>query len=380
MISCIGSSENLLCCYLILLFFLSCLFLSSSMLKDIREMMLPDGLQALLQNFEALGADLEGEGGDGLELLRANRAAPHFSEIGEKLSLEVGGGMPSSSGLSAEHQLVTEEQANAAVMVAAAQGKTRFVSFMFDQMSRLQIPVDNSTLVSVLENFSLQGQHQEVELFFDKALAAGGTPDAAAWSAYISATARSKGSAGGLQVLERVGRLGMEVTASAYTGVLQALVHEGQNDAAFNFWMRMKEDGVRAGAAAYEAMLQQCVQTYQVERAFNYLDEMRGAKVDLTVAVFEQLFLCCGSAPHWVNGYQDILFDAMALMEGAELLPSGRAYDNIISSFGRAGDAASAEFYFWEMRAKGIEQTSATYRALFEALARFVVPYGVACL
>jgi pentatricopeptide repeat protein len=60
----------------------------------------------------------------------------------------------------------------------------------------------------------------------------------------------------------------------------------------------------------------------------------------------------------------------MCLFEGAELVPTRGVYDSIIHSFGLAGDAAAAEFYFWEMREKGIEPAASTYKCLFEAFAR----------
>ena len=333
-------------------------------------MMLPDGLQALLQRFD----DPQSEG-DALHRLQQPGGGLHLSEIGLNLSSEQAG---ARSALAAEEEGVTRlspAQANDAMVLAAAHGKKSFVSFMFDQTSRLRIPVRNETVASILHHFSRLGQHEDVELFFDRALAGGVTPDSDAWSAYIEAAARGAGHASALQVLDRVQRIGVEVSSAAYTAVLRDLVDCGRNDEAFDFWMRMKEDGVRAGVTAYEVMLQQCVQTYQVERAFNYLEEMRGGHIDLTAAVFEKLFRCCGSAPHWVNGYQDIIFDAMALMEGAELVPTAQVYDSIIHSFGKAGDAAAAEFYFWEMREKGIEQTRSTYQLLFEALARCVPVY-----
>jgi pentatricopeptide repeat protein len=106
-------------------------------------------------------------------------------------------------------------------------------------------------------------------------------------------------------VLERVLRLGVPVSTAAYNSVLHCLLEEERKeDRAFDFWMRMKEDGVAADVHSYEAMLQYCVQTYQVERAFNFLDEMRGSKVEVNALIFEKLFRACGSAPHWVNGYQ----------------------------------------------------------------------------
>jgi pentatricopeptide repeat protein len=58
-------------------------------------------------------------------------------------------------------------------------------------------------------------------------------------------------------------------------------------------------------------------------------------------------------APHWVDGYHDIIFDAMARMEGAELKPTTEIYSAIIYAFGRGGDTVAAEFYFWEMKRKG---------------------------
>jgi pentatricopeptide repeat protein len=348
------------------------LIYSISMLKDIREMMLPDGLQALLEDFDDDMFNIDKASPD--NELEAG-GMPHFSEIGLKLAGEDSTGtitqseMIAASGLGMD--LVTDEQANEAVMLAASQGKKKFVTFMMNQMTRLHIPLLNSSLTCILDGFSRLGQHDDVEYFFDLAIESGVTPDSQSWSAYISAVAIGSGHASALRVLERVQRLGIQVSATAYTSVLQDLVDSNKNDEAFDFWMRIKEDGVVVDVSAYEVMMQQCTQTYQVERAFNYLDEMRGSKIDPSVTIFEELFKCCGSAPHWVNGYQDTIFDAMALMEGAELLPSQKIYDNIIQSFGQAGDAASAEFYFWEMRQKGIQQGASTYKNLFGALARY---------
>ena len=44
----------------------------------------------------------------------------------------------------------------------------------------------------------------------------------------------------------------------------------------------------------------------------------------------------------------------MAMMEGAELTPDARIYNAIIYAFSRGGDTVAAEFYFWEMKRKGM--------------------------
>jgi pentatricopeptide repeat protein len=65
-------------------------------------------------------------------------------------------------------------------------------------------------------------------------------------------------------------------------------------------------------------------------------------------------FLKIAQAPHWVDGYHDIVFDAMDRMEGAEIRPTKEIYETIIYAFSRCGDTVAAEFYFWEMKRKGM--------------------------
>ena len=331
-----------------------------SLLKDVREMMLPDGLQELLEQLEENGEFNVGELKDNAKL--------NLSDVVATLKNELSGSGHALS--TTDPQMNIAEYANGAIVLAASKGKKSFIDSMFEQMSRLNLPVENSTLSEIIHRFSELGEHEVVDHFFDKALSCGLTPSSSSWSAYIAAKARAEGHESALEVLERVLRLGLEISPVAYNALLQDLVDNDRNDEAFEFWMRMKEEGVEPTISSYETMLQQCIQTYQVERAFNYLDELKGCKLKPTTTIFEKLFMCCGSAPHWVNGYQDIIFDAMSLMEGAELVPTSGVYNSIIYAFGRSGDAAAAEFYFWEMRVKGIKQTAATYEYLFQALAK----------
>lgn len=114
----------------------------------------------------------------------------------------------------------------------------------------------------------------------------------------------------------------------------------------------------------------QCVKTSRPERAFFYLDEMAALKLDPDLLTFKQLFRACAEAPHWVDGYHDVIFDAMFKMEGAEMAPTTEIYNTIIYAFSRAGDAVAAEFYFWEMRRKGLKQDEYTYASLMFAFAQ----------
>ena len=97
---------------------------------------------------------------------------------------------------------------------------------------------------------------------------------------------------------------------------------------------------------------------------------MKSLGVQPDETVFKELFFACSNAPHWVHGYQHIIFDAMSLMEGIEIPPTRKIYDMIIFAFGKAGDAVAAEYYYWEMVRKGFTPSCVTYTNLLEAYGR----------
>ena len=97
---------------------------------------------------------------------------------------------------------------------------------------------------------------------------------------------------------------------------------------------------------------------------------MISLNIEPTVEIFQNLIRASAEAPFWVNGYQDTIFEALRKMEGYELIPNDKIYGAIIYAFGRANDAKAAEYYFWEMRQKGIPQNAWSYNALLNAYAR----------
>jgi pentatricopeptide repeat protein len=86
--------------------------------------------------------------------------------------------------------------------------------------------------------------------------------------------------------------------------------------------------------------------------------------------VLIRLFEACGRAPYWVKGYENIVRDAMVLMEGCELHPDIAVYNSILEAFAHAGDSVAAEYYFWEAKRKGIAPNVLTYSALLAAYAK----------
>jgi pentatricopeptide repeat protein len=121
---------------------------------------------------------------------------------------------------------------------------------------------------------------------------------------------------------------------------------------------------------SFEIVLNLCALTNQAERAFYVLDELRALGLSPDAKVFSALFRACAEAPHHVSGYEDTVEEAMCLMEGTEIYPTSEVYDSIIYAFSASGDYVSAEFYFWEMRRKGLPASTTTYANLLRAYSR----------
>jgi pentatricopeptide repeat protein len=150
------------------------------------------------------------------------------------------------------------------------------------------------------------------------------------WEAKVRVLSESGDATGALAVMEHLLKLGLLPTPAMYTSVLKSYVKLNRLEDAYAFWERMHDDNVDINGVAFAAMMQYCAKTDRAERAFFYFDEMREAyKVEPTIEVFLNLFAACATAPHFVAGYESFIFDAMILMEAAEMTPTKNVYDQV---------------------------------------------------
>ena len=176
-----------------------------------------------------------------------------------------------------------------------------------------------------------------------------------------------------IATIDRLKAIGAPVTIGMFNAVLYTLVNEGHKEEALNWWLRMhREPGIKLNEDSFIHMIKHATLSRNAEKAFWYLDEMRSSLVDVTptLRTYNKLLRACAEAPQWVRGYEDTIFDAMALMEGAEIEPNILSYQNIMYALGRGGDSRGAEYYFWEMRSKGLKPSLTCYNVLFEAYGR----------
>jgi pentatricopeptide repeat protein len=332
-------------------------------LAAVREAMLPDGLQSLLAEFDGLEDDEE--------------ASVELQDVATRLLDLLEDRNSSSRDLNTTHHKeiitssVTSDEANAALVIAGEKGSKTAVFSLLGAMETLQIPIYPETVTQVMNKFIELEEYFYVEAIFEKSLDIGTNPNSETWATLIKSKAASGDITSAQLTMDRLIRIGVIPTLTMYLSILKALLDSKQHEKAFDYWMRMKAEGTSLNVEAYNLMLQHCLQTYNPERAFLYFDEMKGIgrQIQPNSKSYSKLFEVCGYAPMWVNGYQDIIFDAMAIMEGNEFPPNTEIYNSIIKSFGQGGDCAAAEFYFWEMRQKQIPQNVETYNNLFGALA-----------
>jgi pentatricopeptide repeat protein len=203
-------------------------------------------------------------------------------------------------------------------------------------------------------------------------------PNQVSWSNLINAVVKQKDSNNkfsvekGLEILNRLENSGVLVTIAMFNTVLKGMVENNDSETqVMDFWMRMHATpAISLDSIAFSIYLRHCKLTSQIERAFFAMDEMKLLEVEQTTYVFRHFFRSCAESPFWVKGYEDTIIDAMRMMEGQELMPDSDIYNAVIYAFARSCDAKAAEFYFWEMRRKGLEQDTETYNALLNALAR----------
>lgn len=325
------------------------------MLAPLRDMMLPDGLQMQIAKKEAV----------------EELALPSVYDVVLRLqeqSAERNPSIPDSKAL-VSTEIVTSEEANQALLAAYHEGDAHITTTLLDLMQEHDLALTSDGLTAAMRTYVTSKQYDAAANVFNTAMDREVLPNLPSWELLIESRARQLDVEGAEKILERLKSLAIMPTMPMLNSVLRAKIETGQLEAADEYWAYMHSELAEFNVESFELMMRHCCLTYQTERAFFLADEMRCYDIQPSPKLFAELFLACADAPHNVNGYQDIIFDAMCTMEGYEMMPTTEIYNNIIYSFGKAGDPWAAEFYFWEMRRKGLEQDTSTYNSMFKALA-----------
>lgn len=204
-------------------------------------------------------------------------------------------------------------------------------------------------------------QYERATQYFDEMVAAGVEPTVYSWTALVNNKAKARRPDEALQTIDQLARIGVQLSTEMFVPVLQAFVQQGRHEDARALWSRMHVEDIALTLESFTVMVQLCTRTRSPERALFFLDEMLALRIQPDAKVFSALFRAVAESPFWVKGYEGTLTDLMCVMEGQELFPTTEVYNSLIYAYGKAGDAAAAEFYLWEMRRKGLAQDCVTY-------------------
>lgn len=266
---------------------------------------------------------------------------------------------------------VHANRANSALLHYSKLGDYSRAKEVYDLMKLLKIDISPSVYPAYMKLGTKEGKYADMDSVFDGfvlANNASAVPNVFAWTAKIVNTARAGKPDEALKIVNQLQKAGAPLSVRMFNSILASYIKLGNFKEAYQIWERMHEEpGVELDTFSFSIMMKYCLYTQQPEKAFFYIDEMRSVGLKPDLMTFQNLFTACATAPFWVNGYQDIIFEAMCLMEGAELLPNTEIYNSIIFAFAKAGDAVSAEFYFWELIRKGLKPDVSTFEYLLSS-------------
>jgi pentatricopeptide repeat protein len=198
-------------------------------------------------------------------------------------------------------------------------------------------------------------------------------PSSAIWHCKVTILAKEKKYEDAKKLLSYLAKLKVPMKVQSYNVVLEAMVQQKSISAeeVKDFWIFMHEvPGLQLNTDSFNLMVQHCYHQGEVERAFFLYDELNSVGLKPDENTFASLLRAASRAPHWVNGYQDTISDALYAIEAKQMIPTRRIYNEVIRACGEFGDSVAAEYYFWEMKRKGLTPDQVTYRNLFISYAR----------
>ena len=328
---------------------------TEDMFEAVREAMLPDGYQG--NRSEESSSKLEF---DPDKVMRYLRSVTH---------VRASKGNTSTSQIEVSRNEPDPVAINRAVVSFAKQNKLEQAQDLLKLMKESTVQLNQHSYTALISAATRSKQFELGDSYFDEMVRSGIEPNAFTWTAIINNKASSGRIAEAVKVIDQLIKIGVKVTSPMFNCVLKAYIDHHQYDEANELWLRMHDEGVEFTVDDFSLMMKLCARTRSPERAMFYIDEMKSFDLQPNTYVFNGLFRACAEAPHWVKGYEDFITDAMCVMEGCEIAPTSEIYNSIIFAFAKAGNPVAAEFYFWEMRRKGLEQSTVTYSNLISAFA-----------
>ncbi|CAM9972289.1 unnamed protein product, partial [Ectocarpus sp. 8 AP-2014] len=210
------------------------------------------------------------------------------------------------------------------------------------------------------------GQHRRALELLEEMLECRVVPDAAVFTAAMTAV---DGWGATLRLLEVMKREGVLPDVNTYNAALSVVARSGREDVALALLDRMRIDGYCPDIVSFNTAIDACASREKWQEAVELLEvDMPAAKVKPDLISFTSaIHACAGPTGNWEKAYQ--LLDAMWQdPEGAK--PSKHTYDLVIQACGHGGEWELGVTLIDDMRDLGIKPDAQTFNMAVTACAR----------
>jgi pentatricopeptide repeat protein len=265
-----------------------------------------------------------------------------------------------------------EPKGNESIVYLANKGNYQKAKHLFNLMKSAHLYVNIEAYTSLLRVAREQGLLVEANQYFQEIMSSPTLlPSVIVWEEKTSLLYKEKNLSELLKSIKHLEKIEVPLSIKPYNQALSLLIKErDRDDDIINFWVEMHEKPIKLDVNSFIPMIQYCSYKGEFEKAFFYYDELKGLAIVPTKEIFIQLLRAAARAPVWVHGYEDSISDVLYELEANEIVPDAVIYNEIIRAYAETGDSLSAEFYFWEMRRKGLPLDKYVYGSLFEAYAK----------
>ena len=218
----------------------------------------------------------------------------------------------------------------------------------------------------VVDAFARVGDFEGSKRWFDKAQAAGFTPDATSYTALISAISRSSRANSAEICLDLLGamataRLAPDVVT--HNAIITAYCRQHEVGKAQQHLHSVSESGIPLDACSFTPIMQTYAEEGQVQSALAWLDIMRSQDVSPDATAYTAVLLACARVLESRTARQ--VFEKM--LED-KVQPDIIAMNTLINSNAKCGDMDAAQYFFRMSIELGLKPTVRTYTPLVEGL------------
>jgi pentatricopeptide repeat protein len=268
--------------------------------------------------------------------------------------------------------LEDESTGNESIVYLAKKGNYYKAKQLCNLMKAANLYVNIESYTALLRLARQQGNLIEANSYFNEIMSSQTLlPSVMVWEEKISILFKEKNLLEIFKLIKHLEKIEVPLSVKPYNQALSLLIKErDRDDDILNFWTEMHEKSIKLDVNSFVPMIQYCSYKGEFEKAFFYYDELKGLGIVPTKEIFIQLLRSAARAPVWIHGYEDSISDVLYELEANEIVPDAVIYNEIIRAYAETGDSLSAEFYFWEMKRKGLELDKYIYGSLLDAYAK----------